>query len=361
MVDKYQDANEYWEDRRARIEDIQVPSYIIASFSTGLHTVGSFRGFEETSSTEKWYLPPVISAKTLQLIFAPRLSVHATQEWYDLYTEDRTNDLQKFFDRYLKNIDNSWENTPRIRYSFIQFSKDSLVNVPFSDLPWNLASARQRCLFLSSDRQLSSTKPAQSGQVRYQANAPSTLMGPDPGDPSFTYVFPRASRIAGPSTAILYASSPSGNDMDIYVQLRKADKNGKLLAYSNIPMKDIGVSTISDVPNHNVMKHLGPQGMLRASRRHVSETLSSRSKSWKTLSHSHREPVAPGQIVRLEIQLWPTGMAFDTGERLILYVSGHYMVLPEFETMPRYDNHNQGEHIINVGGEYGSSLLFYEV
>ena len=305
--------------------------------------------------------PSLCEGKEPRLIFALRLSVHATQEWYDLYTEHRTNDLQKFFDRYLKNIQNGWENTPRVRYSFIQFNKESLVNVPFPDLPWNLASATQRRLFLSADGQLSSAKPAQSAQISYQADAPSRLMGPDPSDPSFTYVFTENTRIAGPSTAILYASSPSGNDMDIYVQLRKADKDGNLLAYSNIPMKDIGVSTVSDVPDHNVMKHLGPQGMLRASRRHVSEALSSRSKSWRTLSQSHAEPVAPGQVVRLEIQLWQTGMTFDAGERLVLYISGHYMVLPEFDTMPPYENYNQGQHIINVRGDYGSSLLFYEV
>lgn len=63
MVHKYPDANEYWEDRRARIEDIQVPSYVVASFSTGLHTVGSFRGFEESSSEEKWYVPRLLTPR----------------------------------------------------------------------------------------------------------------------------------------------------------------------------------------------------------------------------------------------------------------------------------------------------------
>ena len=56
MVDKYPSTNEYWEDKRARFDQIRLPSYVVASYSTGLHTLGSFRGFDEMASDEKWYL-----------------------------------------------------------------------------------------------------------------------------------------------------------------------------------------------------------------------------------------------------------------------------------------------------------------
>jgi predicted acyl esterase len=54
MLDRYPMMNEYWEDKRARMDRIKVPAYILASFSTMLHTVGSFRGFEEIDHDEKW-------------------------------------------------------------------------------------------------------------------------------------------------------------------------------------------------------------------------------------------------------------------------------------------------------------------
>jgi predicted acyl esterase len=54
MLDRYPMMNEYWEDKRARMDRIKVPAYILASFSTMLHTVGSFRGFEEIDHAEKW-------------------------------------------------------------------------------------------------------------------------------------------------------------------------------------------------------------------------------------------------------------------------------------------------------------------
>lgn len=39
--------NEYWQDKRADFSKIKVPAYILASYSTGLHTEGSLRCFEE--------------------------------------------------------------------------------------------------------------------------------------------------------------------------------------------------------------------------------------------------------------------------------------------------------------------------
>ena len=54
MVEKYPSSNSYWEDKRARMDKIVLPSYIVASYSTGLHTLGSFRGFEELASDKKW-------------------------------------------------------------------------------------------------------------------------------------------------------------------------------------------------------------------------------------------------------------------------------------------------------------------
>ncbi len=37
--------NEYWDDKRVDFAEIQVPAYIVASYSTGLYNPGSFRAF----------------------------------------------------------------------------------------------------------------------------------------------------------------------------------------------------------------------------------------------------------------------------------------------------------------------------
>ena len=54
MIRKYPLMNDYWRDKRAKLEQINVPIYCLASYSSGLHTEGSIRGFLFSGSTEKW-------------------------------------------------------------------------------------------------------------------------------------------------------------------------------------------------------------------------------------------------------------------------------------------------------------------
>lgn len=54
MIKKYPLMNEYWEDKNPKLQNIKIPMYVLASYSTGLHTEGSIRGWKYSSSTEKW-------------------------------------------------------------------------------------------------------------------------------------------------------------------------------------------------------------------------------------------------------------------------------------------------------------------
>ena len=51
-----------------------------------------------------------------------RLRIHTTQEWHDLYQPQNNNELQRFFDRYTKGIENDWESTPRVRVSLLGYN-----------------------------------------------------------------------------------------------------------------------------------------------------------------------------------------------------------------------------------------------
>jgi predicted acyl esterase len=63
MSQRYPLWNAYWEDRKAKVDRIQVPMYITASWTNFLHTRGTFRGWLECGSSEKW------------------LRVHNSHEW----------------------------------------------------------------------------------------------------------------------------------------------------------------------------------------------------------------------------------------------------------------------------------------
>jgi hypothetical protein len=54
MAKEYPLWNEYWEDRRAKLDQIEVPLYIVGSWTNSLHTRGTLRGFIESSSKNKW-------------------------------------------------------------------------------------------------------------------------------------------------------------------------------------------------------------------------------------------------------------------------------------------------------------------
>jgi predicted acyl esterase len=56
MFDTDPYRNEYWDDKRVDFSQIQVPAYVVASYSTGLHNPGSFRGFQEIPHSKKWYV-----------------------------------------------------------------------------------------------------------------------------------------------------------------------------------------------------------------------------------------------------------------------------------------------------------------
>jgi predicted acyl esterase len=48
--------NEYYESRKAKVENINVPMYIVASWTNFLHTRGTFRGYLESYACEKKWL-----------------------------------------------------------------------------------------------------------------------------------------------------------------------------------------------------------------------------------------------------------------------------------------------------------------
>jgi predicted acyl esterase len=82
MLSKRPLYDDYWQSKYIHTENIDVPLYLLASYSSAFHGAGSFRTYRTAQTQQKW------------------LRVHPYQEWYDLYRPDMNEDLQKFFDRY---------------------------------------------------------------------------------------------------------------------------------------------------------------------------------------------------------------------------------------------------------------------
>ena len=120
--------DEYWQSKNINTANIDIPIYATASYSaTSLHLDGSIKTWRNAKSKNKW------------------LRLHSHHEWHDLYRPEVSEDLQKFFDRYCKNIENGWEKTPPLRLSLLGMDGSpapTIIDRPEKEYPL----ARQRLM-----------------------------------------------------------------------------------------------------------------------------------------------------------------------------------------------------------------------
>lgn len=200
MVQKCPLMNEYWEGKSAHLENIKIPAYIVASWTNDLHTFGTLEGFRRISSKEKW------------------LRIHNTHEWADYYTPENVEDLRRFFDRYLKDKNNGWENTPRIRLSVLDPGGKDILNRIENE--WPIAQTQYQKLYLDGSNNLMSQNPiAKESFIRYKADD-------NTSQASFIYSFDEDTELIGYFKLHLWVESEGSDDMDIFVLIQKLDKDG---------------------------------------------------------------------------------------------------------------------------------------
>jgi len=87
----------WYKERRARLDRIEIPALVVANWGgLGLHLRGTILGFLGIASREKW------------------LKVQSGSYFLTFLLPESVALQRKFFDRYLKNIDNGWEREPKV-------------------------------------------------------------------------------------------------------------------------------------------------------------------------------------------------------------------------------------------------------
>jgi uncharacterized protein len=198
---------------------------------------------------------------------------------------------------------------------------------------------------------MSPTPPVKPATVSYQSDVDCKQIDNDLEEATFTYTFSERTYLLGSAKATLFMSCSDADDMDIFLQIRKADSSGKVLLNYNIPQADMDACGVphEKVPLLNTYVYLGPTGQIRASHRSIDEKLSKP----HYIQHEHlREDRVPrGEVVKIETSLWPGGIIFEAGESLVFKVSGHPMYLAEFPTLRgEFKAKNTGKHVIFAGG-----------
>ncbi|MDT0745740.1 CocE/NonD family hydrolase [Mammaliicoccus sciuri] len=316
--------DEYWKGKQADLSAIKVPMFVCASWSTqGLHNRGTFEGFKQASSEDKW------------------LKIHGRKEWESYYARESLEQQKEFFDYYLKGIENDWKDTPKVSYEvrdkFYRGNTKTATNFP-------LPNTKETALYLDgSDMTLKDLKPETSTKISYN----SEVEGKD--EVRFNKVFNEDTELTGNMKLKLWVSAEEADDMDLFVGIKKFNKQGEEVNF----------------PDFNHIEHgQVASGWLRVSHRELDTEKSTPLQPWH--KHESELKLAKDEIVPVEIEILPSSTLFKKGEQLEVVIKASEVVkgnsTPGLKT--RYEHEetvNKGIHNIYVGGKYDSHILVPEI
>jgi len=319
-------VDDLWEDKTPRYDQITVPAYVVASYSNTLHTAGTFRAWRRMASEEKW------------------LRIHSTQEWPDYYDPANVEDLRRFFDTYLKDEDNGWGKTPRVRYSLLDLQGGDSEGHPADAFP--PAEVTSVPFYLDGrSRVLVPEPPAAEVPAAYDAGSG--------GQGSFIARFAEKTELIGYPKVRLWVEAKGSDDMELFVLLQKLDAQGTPLQAFTVPNHGAMLHDLTE-RGSSVLRYKGSNGRLRVSARHLDETLSTD----EVPAHSFNrvEKLQPGEVVEVEIDLLPIGLVLHPGEQLRLVISSQNALGPHMPMTRDYTPRNEGQHVIHTGGAHASYL-----
>ncbi|MFJ8748762.1 CocE/NonD family hydrolase [Streptomyces sp. NPDC102441] len=316
-----------WENKIPAFDKINVPAYVVASYSNTLHTAGTFRAWRRMASEDKW------------------LRIHNSQEWPDYYEEANVEDLRRFFDHTLKGEDNGWEQTPRVRYSVLDLQGGDQVNVPADQFP--PADVTLTKYYLDGrTRTLATEAPTAEAEAGYAVAA-------NPDVVSFVARFAGDTTLVGYPKAHLWVEAEGADDMDLFVLVQKLDAQGTPLQAFTALNRGALAQDVTE-RGASILRYKGSDGRLRVSMRHLDKALAT--DEVPAHSFDRVEKLSPGEVVDVEIDLLPVGLTFQAGEQLRFVVSSRSLLGTMMPGIREYTTPHGGRHIIHTGGDRASYL-----
>jgi uncharacterized protein len=268
--------DDYYRERTAELSKVTVPLLSAANWGgQGLHTRGNFEGFLGAASKQKW------------------LEVHGGSHWAPFYTDYGRGLQLDFFDHFLKGKANSWDTQSRVLLNVRSPGERFVLR---SENEWPLARTRWTPYYLDPDKmELTRDAPSSGKTLTY-----------DPMGNGLTFTTPpmRAeTEFTGPSALKLWISSATA-DADLFIVLRVFDPAGKEVLFQGAldPKTPVG------------------QGWLRASHRKRDKERSTPYRPFHT--HDEKQPLTPGEVYELDVEIWPTCIVVPAGYRLALSIRG---------------------------------------
>jgi putative CocE/NonD family hydrolase len=322
---------------QAQWDKITVPMLSVGNWTGfGLHLRGNTEAFMRAASKHK------------------KLRIHTGSHVHPFYTEDGRRDQIRFFDYWLKGIDNGVMDEPPVKLA-IRKGRDEIEwrfehEWPLARTQWTRFyfdlsgnDARIGALVPNNPPKAGSrTYPSTSlGSMGSTSAASSQVMGggikPDMGLSLLTPPFEEDTEITGPLAAVLWVSSET-EDMDLFLTLRNFDPQGNEVLETGQQGTPVPVA----------------KGWLRVSHRELDPDLSLPYRPYH--KHRRRLYLSPGEIVQVQVEIWPTSMVFKKGHRIRLDIQPRDGV-GSTGYMHYHADYNTGMNTVYAGGEYESFLL----
>jgi predicted acyl esterase len=268
--------DDYYATRTADYAQIEAPLLSAGNWGgMGLHTRGNFEGYLRASSKEKW------------------LEVHGDTHFTHFYSNYGETLQKRFFGHFLKGEDTGWHLQPRVSLNIRHPHEKFVLR---GENEWPLARTQWTRFFLQPEGLvLTPRSPAAATTLKYETTGDGLTFRTAP--------MVKSLEITGPVAAKLWVSSQTA-DADLFLALRMFDPDGKEITFigSNDPRVPVGL------------------GWLRASHRKLDPVKSLPYRPWHT--HDEEWPLKSGEVVELDIEIWPISIVVPRGHQLALTVSG---------------------------------------
>jgi len=267
--------DQYHRDRSPVWEKVITPFLSAANWGgQGLHPRGNFEGFVRAAAKDKW------------------LEAHGIEHWTHFYTDYGRLLQKRFFDYFLKGEMNGWDRHPRVQLQVRHVDRF----VGRHENEWPIARTHWTKFYLHPAAHQLSVEPASSaGGITYDGLGEGVTFVSAPLD--------KETEITGPLAAKLFISS-STPDADLFLVFRVFTPDLREVVF------------MGAIDPHTPIA----QGWLRASHRKLDPKLSTPYRPYHT--HDEKQPLRPGEVVALDVEIWPTSIVVPAGHRIALTVRG---------------------------------------
>jgi predicted acyl esterase len=246
----------------------------------GLHLRGNVEGYVRAASADKW------------------LEIHGLEHWTSFYTDYGVGLQKRFFGHFLQGEENGWRGQPpvqlHIRHVDGSFEQRAEQAWPIPRTVWTR-------LYPDAAGGSLVTGPMATAAASYDANGDGITFSTPP--------LAADTEVTGPVAATLFISS-STVDADLVVVVRVFAPDGAEVTFQGA------------IDPHTPVA----QGWLRASHRRLDPALSMPYRPYHT--HDAAQPLRPGEVYQLDIEIWPTCIVVPAGYRIALTVRGKDYVYP---------------------------------